>query len=178
MLIASGEVRYPLSFVFDLIKGQISTPMQIDGMMFGFGQRNREKLRMFHKLGQTCYGCGVVGTHFRPTMQDGFWHFGLYTDSGERMTLDHIVPRSKCPYGSRNDINNLRPLCLRCNRLKDNMSIDQFLDMVAQVRLTPRFRAPSPFDPTCYPSYGFIPSELVGLVPTRSRDSIWYGICF
>ena len=52
---------------------------------------------------------------------------------GRRITfreldIDHVVPKSK---GGSNDLQNLFPSCMRCNRLKDSLSIEEFRKEIA-----------------------------------------------
>lgn len=49
-------------------------------------------------------------------------------DRNESMTIDHVVPVSKG--GKRKWINEVAA-CARCNRLKDNMSADEFMEKLA-----------------------------------------------
>lgn len=42
-------------------------------------------------------------------------------DLNTYMTVDHIIPKS---YGGRKNIENLRPLCRKCNNLRGNKKMD------------------------------------------------------
>jgi len=50
-----------------------------------------------------CSGCGIVLAH-------------------EQITFDHIIPLSG---GGETEIDNLQPMCKRCNQEKKNLSVDQ-----------------------------------------------------
>lgn len=48
----------------------------------------------------------------------------VYCGSNKDLTLDHLIPKSK---GGNNTWKNLVTCCGKCNRLKDNMMVDDFL---------------------------------------------------
>jgi hypothetical protein len=47
--------------------------------------------------------------------------YKLYTDDGEMLTVDHVIPKSK---GGQNNLSNYQLLCRECNFLKGNDIID------------------------------------------------------
>jgi hypothetical protein len=72
---------------------------------------------------QTCAACGVIGTILM--MDKHPWdkspHFNLYHQRKDGslvlMTKDHIVPKS---HGGKNDLENLRTMCMPCNVWRAN----------------------------------------------------------
>jgi 5-methylcytosine-specific restriction endonuclease McrA len=67
--------------------------------------------RVFNKTGGFCFYCGRRLVLNSPQRKD-------------RMTMDHLVPRSK---GGNGYFHNLVPSCKRCNRVKgDTEDIEQF----------------------------------------------------
>ena len=100
------------------------------------------RLRTF-KVSPKCVICELVGTKIllEKNENDGYPHFNLY---GEGMpsdifmshpptiaksnlvlfTKDHIVPRS---VGGKDDIANMQTMCVICNQLKKNSSLNNIL---------------------------------------------------
>jgi len=83
-------------------------------------------LRVFRKWGTRCVRCGIEGLFFSletPKKGDTEQRPGLVlyaVEKGRRhmtMTSDHIFPKSE---GGKNNIDNLRPMCAKCNREKGN----------------------------------------------------------
>lgn len=65
-----------------------------------------------------------TGVYNRKEWQEVLTKYGnkcLCCGSTEKITLDHIIPLSK---GGTNTIENLQPLCSRCNRKKWKDIID------------------------------------------------------
>lgn len=62
--------------------------------------------------GQPCYYCG-----------------------GKAESVDHLLPRSK---GGKNDLANLVPACMRCNQMKSDMTLEEFLAHLEKVVQTIR----------------------------------------
>lgn len=57
----------------------------------------------------------------------------------EDATIDHIVPRSR---GGTNDLSNLRCLCERCNRLKDNSLDSELKQSITNILAEELYRNP------------------------------------
>jgi len=82
------------------------------------------RYRTFAKKGMKCVRCGIEGKFFsleKSHPNDARYHFNLYALTPEGgsvlMTKDHIVPKSK---GGATDLNNLQPMCSKCNCKKGN----------------------------------------------------------
>lgn len=54
---------------------------------------------------------------------DGAVHVNLYAETGELMTLDHIVPKSK---GGSNGVENMQPMTRSMNARKRDSSMQEF----------------------------------------------------
>lgn len=98
---------------------------------------HRPRLDVYRLKGCGCVACGRVGNRFHAEIQIGSkdliaWffdpqhkafpltHLNLYGVEDGRifmMTADHIKPRS---LGGSDEIENLAPMCERCNKLKGN----------------------------------------------------------
>lgn len=75
-------------------------------------------LRTFKQWGTTCSTCKLVGEFFRESQTAHRSHLKLYGCKENKlvlMTMDHIIPLSKC--GS-NHIDNLQTMCEICNSNK------------------------------------------------------------
>ena len=74
-------------------------------------------LDTFFEYGFHCEHCSLVGEYFR--LKDGILILYAVDENGEevRMTKDHVIPLSK---GGLNIIENLQPMCIRCNVEKGN----------------------------------------------------------
>jgi hypothetical protein len=70
-------------------------PGHADSGVVAFGVSEADRQRIFDRDGRACVECGAT----------------------DRLSLDHIVPRSK---GGTDDDDNLRTLCVRCNSSKSN----------------------------------------------------------
>lgn len=83
---------------------------------------NSLRLRTFITYGPTCYMCGITGTYFKLTLNQGgnagsrAYHINLYaTDAAGvevLMTQDHVIPLSQ---GGKDHISNTRTACYTCN---------------------------------------------------------------
>lgn len=74
------------------------------------------RLRVFHHKGLECVTCSRVGEYLIVGKDNGgSLHVDLYTKDFQLMTIDHIKPKGK---GGTDDIENLDPMCERCNSKK------------------------------------------------------------
>ena len=77
----------------------------------------------FYQKGTACVCCGKVGTHFKLCGEESTTrrHFNLFADDGTLITKDHILPKSK---GGEDVVENLQPMCEKCNIAKGNYHPD------------------------------------------------------
>jgi hypothetical protein len=74
------------------------------------------RLKVFHHKGVKCVSCDKVGEYLIAGKdRGGSVHVDLYTKNFELMTIDHIKPKGK---GGSDDIENLNPMCEKCNSKK------------------------------------------------------------
>ena len=87
---------------------------------------NSRRNSLFIEKGCDCVKCGLKGTHFRlqrhQNKKTGFcklkeFHFGLWSDNGIPLTLDHIIPTDN---GGANNMSNFQVMCGNCNGSKGN----------------------------------------------------------
>lgn len=77
-----------------------------------------KRLKTFHEKGLKCVSCQREGKYLIATKdRGGAIHIDVYTKDFELMTVDHIKPKSK---GGSYDIENLDPMCAKCNTKKGN----------------------------------------------------------
>ena len=80
--------------------------------------KEHKRLRVFYHKGFECATCDKVGKYLIECIdRGGGVHIDLYTENFEMMTIDHIKPKSK---GGTDDIENLQPMCQKCNEHKKN----------------------------------------------------------
>lgn len=93
------------------------TPGEVFYKLKGF--RFHRRLKVFWLKGLSCVHCKCIGNAILKTKNKvGQIHFDLYrlSEHGRRlMTVDHIIPKS---LGGTNDIDNLQPMCCKCNQKK------------------------------------------------------------
>lgn len=91
-------------------------------------------MQMFKAKGCNCNSCDTTGMFFRKEKTDGppdkvfcNWHLNLYAVDylGREilMTKDHTVPRSE---GGPDTLENLEPMCKKCNNKKGTMSKEEW----------------------------------------------------
>jgi hypothetical protein len=86
------------------------------------GFKNRRRVKFFKNKGVDCVSCGCHGSYFALEMDNSgnisIDLYGIDTNGVERlMTIDHITPKSR---GGSNSLDNLQPMCVRCNQKKGN----------------------------------------------------------
>ncbi len=84
------------------------------------GKVTHHRLRVFKERGFKCINCNTIGSFVALDKDDlGAIHLDLYAKdkygNDVLMTIDHIIPKSK---GGNNHINNLNPMCCKCNAKK------------------------------------------------------------
>lgn len=88
------------------------------------GKVSHNRLRVFKQKGFKCVKCGIEGVTVKLTRKDeGSIHLDLYTKNNTLMTIDHIIPKSK---GGQKHIDNLQPMCSKCNCEKGNKLEDVY----------------------------------------------------
>lgn len=95
------------------------------------GFRFHRRFKVFWLKGLKCTYCNITGNAiFKTRNNAGQIHYDLYRYSKHGrilMTVDHILPKS---LGGKNNIDNLQPMCCKCNYKKGNIIC---LPMVATV---------------------------------------------
>ena len=121
---------YPLDKIMPLIGNDDQPIVILDGDDL---RLNRKSLRIYKEKGHICVKCGAVGYFFAKEKDVNChrWHLNLYarhpkTGRPVLMTKDHILPSAK---GGRNGIENLQPMCTKCNNNKGDSLEDINTDM-------------------------------------------------
>jgi len=79
---------------------------------------NHKRLKVFHHKGLRCVRCPKEGFYLIEAIDKGGGvHVDIYTEDFQLMTVDHIKPRS---IGGTFDIENLDPMCEKCNSKKSD----------------------------------------------------------
>lgn len=96
----------------------------IDELKF-YHETEHRRLKMFYSKGTKCANpkCDKIGTKLvvnELTSKNGskHVHVDIFTDDYQMMTVDHIIPLSIG--GPRLALNNLQPMCSKCNSKKGN----------------------------------------------------------
>lgn len=77
---------------------------------------SHKKMRVFLKKGVECPCCGLQAKYIvRGKAKCGGNHWILCAEDYYPFNIDHIIPRSK---GGKNGIDNLQPMCYKCNSEK------------------------------------------------------------
>ena len=80
--------------------------------------KDHRRMRVFYNKGVECINCGLEATQLAIGIDNaGKKHIDIYTDDFYPLTVDHTIPRSK---GGSDDLENLEPMCARCNTKKGN----------------------------------------------------------
>lgn len=76
-------------------------------------KKDHRRFKVFYNKGFTCVSCGIEGARIikRACLPNSI-HFDLYTLDLQLMTVDHIHPKS---LGGSYDLENLQPMCYKCN---------------------------------------------------------------
>lgn len=77
-----------------------------------------KKEKIFNKFNGKCCICGVELVKFHKNMGE---------DYKRMFTIDHIKPIS---LGGSNDIDNLRPMCQRCNSIRNNKAGERRIKII------------------------------------------------
>lgn len=78
--------------------------------------KDHRRFKVFYHKGVTCVNCGVKGARvIKRACLPHQIHFDLYTLDLQLMTIDHIYPKS---LGGSDDLENLQPMCEKCNCAK------------------------------------------------------------
>jgi hypothetical protein len=124
---------YPVDDILSQVKSGCVKKYVFDGVTYQVKMYSR-RYQVF-KINRTCVACGLIGTEMSlcAVKHSRSAHFNLYgyDAQGNRIlfTQDHIVPVSK---GGKDNIDNLRTMCLWCNVARGN-HINISLDIVRQL---------------------------------------------
>ena len=81
--------------------------------------KKHKRLKVFYNKGLQCVSCQTKGEYLIKTKDSvGNTHIDIYSKDFQLMTIDHIKPKSK---GGTYHIDNLDPMCQKCNSEKGNI---------------------------------------------------------
>lgn len=81
--------------------------------------KEHDRMRVFYHKGVECVICKRKATQLAVGIDfTGSEHIDIYDDKFYPLTVDHIIPKSK---GGTNDLENLQPMCAKCNFKKGNL---------------------------------------------------------
>lgn len=91
---------------------------RIEDLSFIEKLKDHRRFKVYYQKGTNCICCGKIGKFvILSATNKNALHWDLYTEDLELMTIDHIKPKSK---GGGNNIENLQPMCAKCNTKKSN----------------------------------------------------------
>jgi len=80
--------------------------------------KQHKRLKVFYHKGLQCVSCPTKGEYLiKAKDRYGNNHIDIYSKDFQLMTIDHIKPKSK---GGTYHIDNLDPMCQKCNSAKGN----------------------------------------------------------
>lgn len=80
--------------------------------------KQHKRLKVFYHKGLQCVSCPTKGEYLiKAKDRVGNTHIDIYSKDFQLMTIDHIKPKSK---GGTYHIDNLDPMCQKCNSAKGN----------------------------------------------------------
>lgn len=118
-------IRKDVIPILDLFKLMDTTPHHQPLIVLGEQIKRSQRIQLYKEKGYKCVACGISASYFaiEKTRKDLTYHLNLYclTRRGEEvmMTQDHIIPKSK---GGADRMENLQPMCDKCNCAKGDKS--------------------------------------------------------